>query len=263
MRFFPVCRNASRVTLTMALLCGIHPVLEAMKAEGSRIERLCVERGNRNARLQEIVDLARRLGVPISFEEKAWMERKAGGTRHQGVLCHMAEIALFDAAELLETASSPGLLLILDGIEDPQNLGAILRSAEVAGAAGVFLPRWRSAGISPAVVKASAGAAAHVKIARSANLRQLLDLVKAKGYWVVGLDAEAERAIWDVDLTPPTALVIGSEGGGMRRLVKESCDLLASIPVRGKVSSLNAGVAAGIALYECIRQRHAKTQLSA
>jgi len=242
----------------MALLCGIHPVLEALRAHGSRIERLSVERGNKSARLQEIIGLARQRGVPVSFEEKSWLERKSEGMRHQGVLCYMAEIPLLDAAEILETTSSPGLLLILDGIEDPQNLGGILRSAEVAGADGVFLPRWRSAGVSPAVVKASAGAAAHVRIARSANLRQLLDSVKAKGYWVVGLDAEAERSIWDVDLTPPTALVIGSEGGGMRRLVKESCDLLASIPVRGKVSSLNAGVAAGIALYECIRQRHMK-----
>jgi 23S rRNA (guanosine2251-2'-O)-methyltransferase len=239
----------------MALLCGIHAVLEALKAEGSRIERLCVERGSRNPRLQEIVDLARRRGVPVSFEEKSWMERKAEGLRHQGILCYMAEIPLFEAEVLLETASSPGLLLILDGIEDPQNLGGILRSAEVAGADGVFLPRWRSAGVSPAVVKASAGAAAHVRIARSANLRQLLDAVKGKGYWVVGLDAEAQLAIWEVDLTSPTALVVGSEGSGMRRLVKESCDMLASIPVRGKVGSLNAGVAAGIALYECIRQR--------
>jgi 23S rRNA (guanosine2251-2'-O)-methyltransferase len=242
----------------MALLCGIHPVLEALKAEGSRMERLCVERGNRNPRLQEIVGLARERGVPVSFEEKPWMERKAEGTRHQGVLCYMAEIVLHDAEKLVETASSPGLLLILDGIEDPQNLGGILRSAEVAGADGVFLPRWRSAGISPAVVKASAGAAAHVRIARSANLRQLLDMVTSKGYWVVGLDARGERALWEVDLTPPTALVVGSEGGGIRRLVKESCDIRASIPVRGKVSSLNAGVAAGIALYECIRQRQMK-----
>jgi len=144
---------------------------------------------------------------------------------------------------------------VLDGIEDPQNLGAILRSAEVAGADGVILPSRRSAGVSAAVMRASAGAAAHVRIARCVNLRRALESLKEKGYWIVGLQGEAARPLWDVDLTAPTALVLGSEGAGLRRRVTEGCDFLASIPMRGKVGSYNVSVAAGIALYECLRQR--------
>jgi 23S rRNA (guanosine2251-2'-O)-methyltransferase len=239
----------------MTLLYGMHPVLEALRAPAAKVERVCVERGLKNARLQEIIDISRQRNVPVSFEERAWLDRKSEGRRHQGVVCYLAEAALLEVEQVLESASSPGLLLILDGVEDPQNLGAILRSAEVAGADGVILPRWRSASISPAVVRVSAGAAAHIRIARSSNLSQLIDLLKKKGYWVVGFQAEAGRPIWEADFTVPTALVLGSEGSGIRRLVKERCDYLVSIPVRGKVVSYNVSVAAGIALYECVRQR--------
>lgn len=239
----------------MTVLYGIRPVLEALRAAGSRVERIAIERGRRSSMLDEIVRLARLRNVPVDFEEKIGLDRKSGGGRHQGVLCRLSEVELLEVEQVLESASSPGLVLVLDGIEDPQNLGAILRSAEVAGADGVILPSRRSAGVSAAVMRVSAGAAAHVRIARCVNLRRALESLKEKGYWVVGLRGEAARPLWEVDLTAPTALVLGSEGTGLRRRVMESCDFLASIPMRGKVGSYNASVAAGIALYECLRQR--------
>jgi 23S rRNA (guanosine2251-2'-O)-methyltransferase len=239
----------------MSVFYGINPAAEALKANPEKIERICIERGQKNPRIQEIIDLARRNHVRISFEEKPWMDRKAQRERHQGVLCYMAEMAIYAPEDILEQAKSPGLLVVLDGIEDPHNLGAILRSAEAAGADGVFLPQHRSASLSATVVKTSAGAVAHVKLARSPNVAQLLDLLKNKGFWVAGLDAEAGRPIWEVDLSVSTALVLGNEGSGLHRLVREKCDFLVSLPINGRVGSYNVSVAAGIALYEVMRQR--------
>lgn len=239
----------------MSVLHGIHAVLEALKANPDTIERICVEKGNKNSRIREVVELARAGRVRLSFEDRAWMDRKAADGRHQGVLCYAAEIKTFEHEEILEQAKSPGLLLILDGIEDPHNVGAILRSAEAAGADGVFFPRHRSSSLSPVVVKASAGAAAHVKLSRVTNIVRLIELLKDRGYWVAGLDASSSRSAWKADLTIPLALVLGSEGSGLHRLVKEKCDFLISLPIRGNVGSLNVSVAAGIALYEVLRQR--------
>ncbi len=239
----------------MALLHGINPVTEALKANPETIERICVERGQRNPRIQEIVELARQHHVRISFEEKSWLDRKAQGERHQGVLCFAAEMTTYTVEEILEHTKSPGLLVVLDGIEDPHNLGAILRSAEAAGADGVFLPQHRSANLSATVVKASAGAASHIRLARGMNTSQVIELVKKSGFWVVGLDAASDRPIWKTDLTIPTALVLGNEGSGLHRLVKQKCDFLVSLPIRGNVGSYNVSVAAGMALYEVLRQR--------
>ncbi len=242
----------------MSVLHGINAVAEAVKAAPERIERICVERGQRNPRIQEIVDLARQSHIRISFEERSWMDRKSEGARHQGILCFAAEMATLDADDVLRQAKSPGLLVLLDGVEDPQNLGAVLRSAEAAGADGVFLPQHRSAALSATVVKASAGAASRVKIARVPNLVRLIESVKEGGYWVAGLDAAGAAPLWDIDLTVPVALVLGSEGSGMHRLVRERCDFVASLPIRGAVSSYNVSVSAGMALYEVLRQRALK-----
>ncbi len=239
----------------MSTLYGIHAVLEALRAEPGRIERVTVQRGLYGPRLQEVIDLARRLQIPLSFEERAWMDRKAAGARHQGILCQVAEVAALTVEDILDQALPPGLLLILDGIEDPQNLGAILRSAEVARIDGVLMRQRRSAGLSASVVKTSAGAASHVKVARYPNTSRAIELVKKRGYWVTGLAGEAQTRLWEVDFSSPAALVLGSEGSGLGRLVRENCDLLASIPARGRVSSYNVSVAAGIALYEVLRQR--------
>ena len=239
----------------MSVLYGINAVAEALKASPEKIERICVERGQKNPRIREIVDLARQNHVRISFEERSWLDRKAEGSRHQGILCFAAEMATLDAEDILEQAKSPGLLVILDGVEDPHNLGAILRSAEAAGADGVILPQHRSAALSATVVKASAGAASHIKLARVTNLAQFIESLKKKGFWIAGLDAGSNKPIWEADLTEPTALILGSEGSGLHRLVKEKCDYVVSLPIRGVMGSYNVSVAAGIALYEVIRQR--------
>jgi 23S rRNA (guanosine2251-2'-O)-methyltransferase len=244
----------------MPVLYGINSVTEALRAYPERIERICIERGQKNPRVQAIVELARQNGIHVGFEERSWLDRRAEGSRHQGIVCYAAEIETFDSDEIIEHAKSPGLLVVLDGIEDPHNLGAILRSADAAGADGVFLPRRRSANLSAAVVKASAGAASHVKIARVPNVAQLIDSLKKKDFWVAGLDAAADRHIWEIDLTVPAALILGNEGSGLHRLVREKCDFVVSMPICGNVGSYNVSVAAGIALYEALRQRAIRGQ---
>ena len=239
----------------MAVLYGINAVMEALKADPARVERVSIQRGLAGPRIQAIIDFARHAGAPLVFEDRAWLDRKAGGGRHQGVICHISEAATVSAEDIIRQASSPGLLMILDGVEDPQNLGATLRSAEVAGVDGVLIPQRRSAGLSASAVKASAGAATHVKVARVSNTNQAIELIQSSGYWVTGLSADAEKPIWEIDFLVSTALVVGSEGSGLHRLVSEKCDFLASIPLRGKVGSYNVSVAAGIALYEVLRQR--------
>jgi 23S rRNA (guanosine2251-2'-O)-methyltransferase len=240
----------------MGLIYGINAVLEALGA--GRVDKVCVERGQKNPRIREIVLLCRGKEVPVAVEEKAWLDRKAAGKRHQGVLCYISEVPVLSVGEILARAGSPGLLLVLDGVEDPHNLGAILRSAEVAGADGVLVPQRRSAPLNAAAVKASAGAASHLKVARCGSTAWLIEELKQAGYWIAGFDADLGRPLWEFDFTVPTALVLGSEGSGLHRLVKERCDFLASIPVRGRVSSYNVSVAAGIALYEVLRQRSKK-----
>ncbi len=237
----------------MSIAFGIHAVLEALAA--GRVEKVCVERGQKNPRIREVLNMSRQKNVPFSLEERAWLDRKAGGERHQGVLCYVSEMLTYSAEEILARTGSPGLLLILDGIEDPHNLGAILRSAEVAGADGVFVPQRRSAQLSATTIKASAGAVSHLKVARISNTARIMEQLKEAGYWITGFDAESGRPIWQLDFSGPTALVLGGEGSGLHRLIKEKCDFLASIPMRGKVASYNVSVAAGIALYEVLRQR--------
>jgi len=246
----------------MSVLYGIHAVLEILRAEPSRIERVTVQRGLYGPRLQEAIDLARQQQVPLSFEERAWLDRKSGGSRHQGIICQVGEAPTLTVEELLQQAVPPGLVLLLDGIEDPQNLGAILRSAEVARVDGVVLPQRRSAGLTASVIKTSAGAASHLKVARISSLNRAIEILKDSGYWVTGLAGESEKRIWEVDFSVPSALVVGREGSGLHRLVREKCDLVVSIPARGRVTSYNVSVAAGIALYEAIRQRAGKSPAS-
>ena len=239
----------------MSVIYGINAAAEAVRARPERVERISVERGARNPRIGEIVIEARQKHIRISFEERSWLDRKADGERHQGIICHIAEADMLDADEILDDAKSPGLLVILDGVEDPHNLGAIIRSAEASGLDGVFMPKNRSGGLSPAAVKTSAGAAAHAKLAKIGSVAQFIESLKKKGYWIVGLDAVADKPIWETDLTMPTAFVLGGEGRGMHRLVKEKCDFLAYLPMYGRVGSFNVSVAAGIAFYEALRQR--------
>jgi 23S rRNA (guanosine2251-2'-O)-methyltransferase len=239
----------------MNLICGINPVLEALAAGTRHFDRLLIVKGLRSRRLADAIRRATQLGIPLRFEMREALDRLAGGIPHQGVIAIVSSKPLLALEELLETLRNPALLVVLDGVEDPRNLGAILRTAEAAGADGVVLPDRHSAGISETVGRASAGALEHVRLARVGNVVQALEALKARGLWVVGLDAAGTQR-WDaVDLRQPVALVLGGEGRGIRRLVREHCDHLVAIPHFGHVSSLNVSVAAGIVLYEAVRQR--------
>lgn len=241
----------------MNLICGINPVLEAMSAGTRHFDRLLVVKGLRNHRVSEAIARASQMGVPLRFEARETLDRMAGGLPHQGLIAMVSAKPVVLLETLLDEAREPALAVVLDGVEDPRNLGAILRTAEAAGADGVLLPERHSAGLSETVSRASAGALDHVRVARIGNVVQALETLKARGFWVVGFDASGNDR-WDaVDYRRPTALVFGGEGRGMRRLVRERCDHLASIPLFGHVGSLNVSVAAGIALYEVIRQRGA------
>src|SRR6186713_971721 len=241
----------------MDLICGINPVLEALAAGTRHFDRLLIVKGLRNQRVSEAIARASQQGIPLRFESRETLDRMAGGLSHQGIMAVVSAKPVIDMETLLAGARDPALVVVLDGVEDPRNLGAILRTAEAAGADGVLLPERHSAGLSETVSRASAGGLEHVKVARIGNLVQALEALKARGIWVVGFDAAGTER-WDaVDLTKPVALVLGGEGRGIRRLVREHCDHLVSIPHFGHVSSLNVSVAAGIALYEAVRQRGA------
>jgi 23S rRNA (guanosine2251-2'-O)-methyltransferase len=239
----------------MNLICGINPVLEAMSARTRHFDRLLVVKGLRNRRVSEAIAQASRLGIPLRFEARETLDRLAGGVPHQGLIAVVSAKPVLSLESVLEQARTPALLLLLDGVEDPRNLGAILRTAEAAGADGVLLPERHSAGLSETVGRASAGALEHVQVARIGNVVQTLSALKARGFWVVGFDASATQR-WDaVDMRGPVVLVLGGEGRGIRRLVREHCDHLAALPLFGHVGSLNVSVAAGVALYEVVRQR--------
>lgn len=239
----------------MQLICGINPVLEALGAGSRHFDRLLVVKGIRNRRVSEAIARASQRGIPLRFEARETLDRLSGGLPHQGVIAVVSQKELLDLDTLLAEAREPAFLVLLDGVEDPRNLGAVLRSAECAGADGVVIPERHSAGLSEAAARASAGALEHVKVARVGNVSQAIDAMKARGLWVVGYDAEAKER-WDsVDLKRPIAVVVGGEGRGIRRLVREKCDHLVSLPLFGHVTSLNVSVAAGIALYEVVRQR--------
>jgi 23S rRNA (guanosine2251-2'-O)-methyltransferase len=239
----------------MNLICGINPVLEALTAGTRHFDRLLVVKGLRNQRVSEAMARASQMGVPLRFEARETLDRMAAGTPHQGVIAVVSPKPVMPVDDLLAEARDPALVMILDGVEDPRNLGAILRSAEAAGADGVLLPDRHNAGLSDSVARASAGALEHVKVARIGNVAQAIETLKSRGFWIVGLDADG-RERWDaVDYKRPVALVMGGEGKGIRRLVKERCDHIVSLPLFGHVSSLNVSVAAGIALYEVVRQR--------
>lgn len=257
----------------MAVLYGVHAVEEALAA-GRPLERLLVVRGRGGGRVERLLAAARSRGVPVRFISRAEAERLAGTAHHQGVVAVSGAKTYADLDDLLKAVSrparhwyfggparpagGPALFVVLDGVEDPQNLGAIIRTAHCAGADGLILPERRAAGVTPAAAKVAAGAAEHLPVARVTNLARALERLKAAGCWIVGLDPQARQRFTDVDLTVACALVLGSEGRGLHQLVREKCDFLVSIPVAGAVGSLNVSVAAGIVLYEALRQRRAK-----
>lgn len=243
------------------VIFGLLPVLEALRAGGRRIEKILIADGAREHRIAEIIDLAKQ--KHISFQKvvrESLTKSIEPGANHQGVVAFTAAADYADADALLEriaTEEKP-LVLVLDGVEDPRNLGAILRVAECAGAHGTFIPEHRAASLTETVVKTSAGATEYTPLAKVKNLNRLIEDLKRNNIWVVGTGGDASMNYADWDWNQPCALVLGSEGKGLHRLVAENCDALVKIPMHGKIESLNVSVAAGVILFEAIRQRTEK-----
>ena len=239
-----------------SVIYGVLPVLEALRARPQRIDRIVIAEGAKEHRLREITDIARRHGILVNRNGRDVLDRLAGeNVNHQGVAALAASADYVPALEILEAAGEDALLVILDGVEDPRNLGAVLRSAECVGADGVFIPERRAVGLTETVAKSSAGAIEYVKVAKVQNLNRLIEELKQKNIWVIGTSGEAETSYTDWDWTRPSAIVLGAEGSGLHRLVAKNCDILVKIPMYGKISSLNVSVAAGVMLFEARRQR--------
>jgi 23S rRNA (guanosine2251-2'-O)-methyltransferase len=235
---------------------GIHAVQAALENTPERVRAVYVRRG-REEKKQILVELAKAAGIRVEFVDARWLDRRADGV-HQGVVADCHDIELADEAALEASWSElaqPRLLLALDGIQDPRNLGACLRSARAAGVQAVLLPKRKSAPLSAAALKTAAGAAEGLFIVEVSNLARRLDWLKAQGAWVIGAAGEADRTVFECDLTSDTVLVMGGEDKGLRRLTRDKCDSLVRIPIAAEVESLNVSVATGILLFEAIRQR--------
>jgi 23S rRNA (guanosine2251-2'-O)-methyltransferase len=245
----------------MDRLIGFHAVEEALRA-GRALDRIVIASGRHGERIEELVQLARSRGVTVRFEDRAQVDRLAGMREHQGVVALAAAKHAHSLEDLLRAGAQPGaqkgLLVLLDGVEDPQNLGAIVRTALAAGAGGLVIPERRAASLTETVARASAGALNHLRVARVTNLVRAMEEMKEAGYWLVGLDERAEKSYTEVDFTGATGIVLGGEGKGLHELTRKRCDFLVSIPTSGPVRSLNVSVAAGVMLFEAVRQRRGK-----
>ena len=255
------CRCPVHLEL-MEILYGLHPVEEALRSGNRRFDHVCVARERQDRRLEKIIEACRERGVRVRSESREQLTLLARNPGHQGVVAFARERSMLDLEDLLgEDALATGavpLLLALDGVEDPQNLGALLRSADGAGVTGVLMTERRSAPLSAVALKASAGAAEHVRIARVVNLVRALEQVKAANVWCVGLDERGTMDYTEYDFTTPCVLVLGREGAGLHDLVRRHCDHLLRIPMAGKVASLNVSAAGAVVLYEAYRQRRAQ-----
>lgn len=243
--------------LKEGIIAGRNPVMEALKID-AKIDKLFVARGEREGSIVRIIALAKEKGIPISEADKVKLDHISGIKNHQGVVAYINSVEYYSVEEIINSAKEAGeapVVIVAENLTDPHNLGAIARTAEASGIHGIIIPKNRSVGITPVVVKASAGALMHVKVARVSNIPQTLDKLKDLGLWVYGTAAEAEKNFYETDLTGAAAFVIGNEGEGMSRLVRDKCDFLVSIPMQGKVSSLNASVAAALLMYEAYRQK--------
>lgn len=244
-----------RGTVSPDIIIGKNAVKEALKS-GIGVNKLLIAGSDGTTR--EIVALAKERGIVVENCAREKLDRLADGARHQGTLAYIAPIKYVDIDDILEIAArknEPPLLLLPDEIEDPHNLGALIRTADAAGVHGILLPKRRSAPVNATTAKTSAGAVFHVPIARTGNTAQTLRLLKDKGFWVFGADMNGEKNYCDTDFTGATVIVVGSEGRGISRIVRENCDVLVKIPMRGKINSLNASVAGALLIYEAARQR--------
>lgn len=243
----------------MNWITGFHAVEEALAA-GQPLDRIVLARGRHGERIESVVRLAKSRGVPVRFENREQIDRLAGIREHQGVAALASVRATVELADLLDRKIEPGILVFLDGIEDPHNLGAIARSALAAGTIGIVIPERRAAGLTDTAERASAGALAHLPVARAKNLVRAMEEAKEAGYWMVGLDERAEKNHNDVDLKGSIGIVLGREGEGLHDLTRKTCDFIVSLPTTGPVRSLNVSVAAGIMLFEVVRQRRATAE---
>ncbi|WP_040953143.1 23S rRNA (guanosine(2251)-2'-O)-methyltransferase RlmB [Gorillibacterium massiliense] len=238
-------------------IAGKHSVLEAFRS-GRAIHKVWIAEGAQKHMTQPILAEAKRLGVVVQTADKRKLDQMAGGVQHQGIVAQAAAYEYADLDEILDSAAASGeppFLLLLDEIEDPHNLGSILRTAECTGVHGVVIPKRRSAGLTATVSKTSAGAIEYVPVAKVTNLAQTIDDLKERGIWVAGAAGEAQQEVYTTDLRIPLALVIGNEGKGIGRLIREKCDFLVKLPMFGSINSLNASVAASVFMYEVVRQR--------
>jgi 23S rRNA (guanosine2251-2'-O)-methyltransferase len=247
----------------MDRLTGIHAVREALEA-GRAFDRIVIAKGRQDSRVEEIVQAARARNISVRFEDRGQLDRLADSKDHQGIVALVAARAAGTLDEILAAANAGtgrgerGLIVLLDGVEDPHNLGAVIRTALAAGAHGVVIPERRAAGLTDTVARASAGALAHLAVAKVTNLVRTMEELKEAGYWLVGLDERGDKNYTDVDYTSPVGIVLGGEGKGLHELTRKRCDFVVSLPTTGPVKSLNVSVAAGVVLFEALRQRRGK-----
>ena len=240
-------------------IVGRNAVTEALRS-GKTIDRLVAARDQKDVGAQRIINEAKSRGVKVFFYDKTVLDRESDGAKHQGFIAEVTDFKyseLDDVLELARSKNEPPFIFILDGVEDPHNLGSVIRVAECTGAHGVVIPRHRAASVNETVVKVSAGAAAHVMVVKATNINDVIDELKAKGVWVYAADMDGE-SIYSTNLSGAVAFVIGGEGAGVKRLTKSKCDGVIALPMRGKVNSLNASVAAGVVAYEYVRQNYVK-----
>lgn len=242
------------------IIAGRNSVLEALKA-GRSLNKIMIAKGERQGSVREIISQAKEQGLVVQEVDTAKLDQLAAGVRHQGVVALAAPVAYVEIEDILSAAyekEEPPFLVLLDELADPHNVGAILRTADATGVHGVLIPKRRSCPLTQTVAKTSAGAVEHVPVARIGNVAQTLKSLKKQGVWVVGTDMDGTENYYEADLTGPVVVVVGNEGEGMGRLTKEACDFVVKIPMRGKISSLNASVACSLLLYEVLRQRELK-----
>lgn len=246
----------------MDRLTGIHAVREGLQA-GRAFDRIVIARGRQDTRVEEIVQLARQRNIPVRFEDRGQLDRLADTKDHQGVVAVAAARSAATLEDVLASANAAagrgekGLIVLLDGVEDPHNLGAVIRTALASGAYGIVIPERRAAGLTDTVARASAGALSHLPVAKVTNLARVMEELKEAGYWLIGLDEHATKNYTEADYTSPVGIVLGSEGKGLHELTRKRCDFVVSLPTVGPVKSLNVSVAAGVVLFEAVRQRRA------
>ncbi len=244
--------------MSAEFIYGIHPVLEALKAERPILQKIALAEGKGGPPLRAVRQLAQEKKIPLQVYPRQVLDRWARTEHHQGVIGWRAQspyTPLEDFWSSIRSGPRPALILILDGIEDPQNFGSLIRTTEACGGQGILIPKDRAVGVTPAVIKASAGAAAHIPLVRVTNLANTLEDLKKEGFWIVGADPRGEKSLYEMTFDTNVGLVIGSEGRGIRPLILKKCDFRISIPMKGKTSSLNAAVAGAILLFEILRQQ--------